>query len=350
MKVEPGQRSSICGSEFMSGPRELLKRALGYTHLTSQMSRLYAYRALLAVVLVIPTTGCLFRSHKVERQPSFANLKTATQQQLIDYINNQAARIKTLQATVDIDTSVGGTKKGKVTEYQEIRGYVLARQPDTLRMIGLMPIVRTKAFDMVSDGDQFKLWIPPKNKFVIGHNEVTHVSASALENVRPQHIHDALLIRPIGPNREIAVMENDFEEVSVGKNARVMQPIYVIDVIEKGQAGWFLGRKISFSRADLLPHRQLIYDQHGNLATDARYENFKDYDGINFPSQITIWRPLEEYTIVLKMVKLQLNQPLTDEQFALSRPPGSQLMNLDEPQNRTASDGQKNSRSNEIKR
>ena len=63
-------------------------------------------------------------------------------------------------------------KKGHVTDYKEIRGYVLARKPASLHMIGLMPIVRTTAFDMVSDGQQFKLWIPPKNRFVIGKNEV----------------------------------------------------------------------------------------------------------------------------------------------------------------------------------
>ncbi|MBV9572416.1 MAG: hypothetical protein JOY93_00055, partial [Acidobacteriales bacterium] len=82
---------------------------------------------------------------------SSAPLKSATQQDLITYIDTQAAKIQTLQATVDIDTSVGGVKKGKVTDYKEIRGYVLARKPAMLRMIGLLPIVRNRAFDMVSD-------------------------------------------------------------------------------------------------------------------------------------------------------------------------------------------------------
>ena len=42
-------------------------------------------------------------------------------------------------------------------------------------MIGLMPIVRNHAFDMVSDGRDFKLWIPPKNRFVVGRNDIeTH--------------------------------------------------------------------------------------------------------------------------------------------------------------------------------
>ena len=63
-------------------------------------------------------------------------------------------------------------KKGHYTDYKEIRGYVLARKPDALHMVGLMPIVRTTAFDMVSDGQEFKLWIPPKNRFVVGKNDV----------------------------------------------------------------------------------------------------------------------------------------------------------------------------------
>jgi hypothetical protein len=99
---------------------------------------------------------------------STAPLKAATQADLIDYINVQAAKIKSLQATVDIDTSVGGIKKGKVVDYQQIRGYILLRKPAMLRMIGLLPIVRNRAFDMVSDGRDFKLWIPPKNRFVDG--------------------------------------------------------------------------------------------------------------------------------------------------------------------------------------
>jgi outer membrane lipoprotein-sorting protein len=259
---------------------------------------------------------------------------------LIDYINSQAAKLATMQATVDIDTSVGGSKKGQITDYQEIRGYVLARKPAMLRMIGLMPIVRNRAFDMVSDGQQFKLWIPPKNRFVVGRNEVVSPSKNMLENIRPQHIYDALLLHAVRPEEEIAVLENGSEVVTDSKGHRTEQPDYEIEVIRKGEQGWFLSRKIIFSRTDLRPHRQLIYDEHGNLLTDARYEDLKDYGGINFPTQIDIWRPQEEYTIVLNIVKLQLNEPLTDEQFTLQQPPGADVVNLDKPGNQTrAADG-----------
>jgi hypothetical protein len=302
------------------------------------MSRLFRYRAVIALLLVIPTTGCLFRSHKVAPTAS-AHLKRASQQELVDYINTQADKVKSLQATVDVDTSVGGSKRGKVTDYKEIRGYILVQKPAMLRFIGLMPVVRNRAFDMVSDGDRFKLWIPPTNKFFTGHNEVTHVSAKTLENMRPQHLYDALLIYRIDPQKEIAVMESDFEPVRTSKNAEIMQPDYVIDVIRRGKDNWYLSRKITFNRGDLLPHRQRIFDETGTMVTDATYDQFQNHEGIDFPNVIVIWRPVEEYSIILKILKLQLNEALKSEQFALERPPGAEVVNLDEPHATRASDG-----------
>ncbi|MGC2194352.1 MAG: DUF4292 domain-containing protein [Terriglobales bacterium] len=296
------------------------------------MIRLRPVRALFLWLAILPLSGCLFRSRKVERQLSTAPLKAATQQELVDAINLQAARIRTMQATVDIDTSVGGENRGKVTDYKEIRGYVLARKPAMLRLIGLLPIVRNRAFDMVSDGNEFKLWIPPKNRFVIGRNDAdTPNPKQPLENMRPQNLYEALLIREIDPQNEIAVLENGYETVFDAKRHRYDQPDYEIVVVRRGKSGWFLSRKIVFSRTDLQPHRQLIYDEHGILASDVRYGEYKDYDGISFPRQTEIERPQEEYDITLNIVKLELNRTLTDDQFELQQPPGAEVVHLGQP-------------------
>src|SRR5215470_11980493 len=122
------------------------------------------FKTVLLVVAVFPLSGCLFHTRRVEQSPQIA-LKAATKEELLNYINTQAGKIQSMQATVDIDTSVGGAKKGKVTEYQQIRGYVLARKPAMLRMIGLLFIQQKTAYDMVSDGREFKVSIPPKNRF-----------------------------------------------------------------------------------------------------------------------------------------------------------------------------------------
>jgi len=288
------------------------------------------------MLAVLPATGCgLFsRTRPVEEQYSKAPLQQSTQQELIDSISQQAEKIRSLQATVDIDSSAGGIKKGQVTDYKEIRGYVLARKPAMLHMVGLLPIVRTTAFDMVSNGQDFKLWIPPKNRFVMGRNEVqTTNTAQPMENIRPQNIYDALLIRPVDPETEIAVLENDYEILHDAKGHRVLQEVYVLIVIrKKGANEGVLARKIVFGRTDLKPHRQYIYDEQGQLSTDARYAEYKDYEGVNFASRIEIFRPQEEYDITLNMLKLEINKPLRDDQFTLEQPAGADVVHLDGPQ------------------
>ena len=302
------------------------------------MRRASPFWALTVLLAVLPTTACLFRTRPVEEQYSKAPLKESSQQGLINIINEQAEVIRSLKATVDIDSSVGGMKKGHVTDYKEIRGYVLARKPDSLHMIGLMPIVRTTAFDMVSDGQQFKVWIPTKNRFVVGLNQMaTPNTDQPMENIRPQNIYEALLIRRIDPGTEIAVRENGYETVHDGKGHHVLQEDYELVVIHKnGDKEATLSRRIVFGRVDLKPHRQFIYDEDGNVVTDARYADYKDYDGVSYPSRIEIFRPQEEYDITLNMLKVDINKPLTDDQFTLQQPAGADVIHLDRPQSSLA--------------
>ena len=299
------------------------------------MPRRARYPAILVLLSTFPLGGCLFRSHTVKTQVNLDALKGATKAELTGYINSQAAKIQTMQATVDIDTAVGGAKKGKVTEYEQIRGYVLARKPAMLRMIGLLPIVRNTAFDMVSDGQEFKVYIPPKNRFVIGRNDlITPNPQQPLENLRPQVIYDALLLREIDPQTETAIFENGTETIPAGNghNYQYERPAYVIDVIRSHGGDSWLSRKLIFSRVDLLPNRQLIYDEAGTLVTDVHYSDYKNYNAVVFPSRIEIKRPEEEYDITLSIVKLTMNLPLPNEKFALEQPPGVQVIHLDHSQ------------------
>src|SRR5580704_773067 len=200
-----------------------------------------------------------------------------------------------------------------------------------LRMIGLFPIVRNKAFDMVSDGNQFKLSIPARSKFYVGHNDVVHPTGNPLENLRPQVIYNALLLPEIDPKNDIAVLENSTEVIYDPKIKKELeQPDYVIDVIHRSGDEWYLTRKIVFDRTTLVPHQQIIYNQQGVITTNATYQVYKDYNGVSFPDVIEIDRPQEEYSIRLTVVKLMMNESLQDDQFALQQPPGTELVNLDQ--------------------
>lgn len=300
------------------------------------------FRNSILLLAFVPLAGCLFRRHDVVIPVSTATLQEATRQQLIATVNTMASRVQSFAASVDIDSTLTRQKKGKanqyqVTDYPEISGYVLVREPDMLRMKGLAPVVRSTLFDMVSNGKTFALSIPPQNKFVVGSNTMGKPSSQSLENLRPQAVMDALLLKEIDLQNERAVLEESTETVKDPKTHKPeQQPDYEIIVIRKEGDDWYLSRKIIFSRVDLLPHRQLIYDVQGRLATNARYDNFTQYGNVLFPSIVQIERPIENYSIQLSITKLTLNEPLKDEQFTLNQPPGSKLINLDQKNGNTA--------------
>jgi len=294
-------------------------------------SRLQAFFLLLAL---LPLSGCLFRSsHPVQVRMSTATLKDATLDELVEKINSNAARLNSFKATVDIDMTHVEPKKGKAKEYPQFRGLVLARKPEMLRMILQMPVVRNTAADMVSDSRNFKLSLPTRKEFRFGSNhDVGKLSPVWFENVRPQHIKDALLLKPIDPAAgEIATVEEGMEIVKDPKSHKdVQQPTYVVTVIAQDSKGYYIPRKVIFSRTDLLPHEQQIYSRDGRLMTEAHYENFVDHGGTLFPDIIEIHRPIEDYTITLSVVKLNLNEPLTDDQFTIAQPSGFKVINMDE--------------------
>jgi outer membrane lipoprotein-sorting protein len=295
---------------------------------------------ILLLVTVLALNGCGLRtSHPVKMRASTAALKDASLDQLVQSINSNAARLSSLKASVDIDSSVLEQKRDKVTDNPQVAGYILMRKPEMLRMIGLVPVVHNRMFDMVSNGKNFELAIPPKNKFIVGSNrQPAKPAPQPMENLRPQHISDALLLKPIDLEKETPVLEHSTEIVKDPKTHKdAEQAAYTVLVIDKDEAGAYLSRKIVFSRTDLLPHEQYIYDRMGRLVTFARYENFNNYTTIMFPGIVSIQRPIEGYSITLSITKMDVNVPLTDEQFTLTQPPGSQLINLDTQSSAAAS-------------
>lgn len=300
------------------------------------MLRHPGFKVLILTLTLLPLCGCLLRtSHPVQMRMSTATLRDATLDQLVATINTNAEHLSSFKATVDIDTSVREHKKGgtgDVKDYPQIRGYVLLRKPAMLRMILLVPVVRNTMFDMVSNGQTFELSYPSQNKFIVGSSRKTgKPSDKPLENLRPQHIFEALQLRAVDQSAgEEPVLENGTEIVKDPKTHKdVQQPDYEVLVIAHDGAGYYLSRKIIFSRTDLLPHEQLIYNRESQLITRAHYENFTDHNGILFPEIVDIQRPVEGYTITLSVVSLTVNPPLTDQQFVLSQPPGSKLVDID---------------------
>ena len=278
----------------------------------------FLYSSLIALWMV-SSTSCLARRRLITRKggPTTQALLTTGKDGLIQAIARQFAAIQTLNATVDMVPALGTANKGKITEYKDIRAYILFRKPAEIRIIGLYPVVRSKAFDMVSDGARFRLYIPSRNRFIEGANQIEKPSPNNLENLRPQHFVEALIARPVDTARERTVLENFTDE----DNA-----VYILSVVTQGEGGeLFLQRQVWFERLRLQMVRQLIFDPTGDILTDARYNDWQRYDGVAFPKVVEINRPKDEYGVVLTVVKMDINKPLTADKFELERPAGTEL-------------------------
>ena len=279
-------------------------------------------RAVLAILcLSLLMTGCLARRRVITRKggsPTQA-LQVSDKETLLRRLQDVYNSINSLNATVDMVPALGSANKGKITEYKDVRGYILFRKPEDIRIIGLYPVVRNKAFDMVSRGPAFKLYIPAKSRFVVGEGELIHPSKNRLENLRPSHFLTALLVRPLQEGEQ-AVLENITDEDSA---------TYALHIVRRDETGQLLpSRLIQFDRLNLNLERQVIFDEKGDILTDARYRGWQSFGDLLFPKEIQINRPRDEYGIVLNVLKLDANKPLTDEQFALEQPEGTTLQVL----------------------
>jgi outer membrane lipoprotein-sorting protein len=285
-------------------------------------SRRAALLLLLLFIACWSSASCLARRRLIVRKgaSTAAKLQMASRETLVQAIASQYAAVHDLNATVDMVPALGTAEKGKITEYKDVRAYILVRAPSDIRLIGLFPVVRNKAFDMVANATSFKLYIPSQNRFITGRNEIQQLSKNKLENLRPQHFLEAILVHPVDSSERV-LLENYTDE----ENA-----YYVLHMVHESGQVLQLSRTIWFNRTDLRLARELIFDASGNILTDARYSDWKTYDNVAFPKHIEINRPRDEYAVVIDVVKADINKGLSDQQFALAQPEGTKLQTIGE--------------------
>ena len=270
-------------------------------------------------------TGCFSsvrRVQKVQMQAPGA-LQTASVEKLENSLQQRDAAIKTLNASVLITASTGGSKTGKVKTYTSFQGFILVQKPRDLRVILKLPVIGSRAMDMVSDGSKFTLLIPPRSRAITGSNEVTKPSTNGLENLRPKVFFDSLLVPGVVDGEFVTLTESTrVLQPPHGRKDAVEEPDYELAVLRVKSGNMLhLERLIHISRLNLLPTEQDIYDEEGRVATQAVYENYQPAGSESFPHLITIRRPLDEYELKIEVTKIQLNETFDADQFEMPKIP-----------------------------
>jgi hypothetical protein len=257
-------------------------------------------------------------------------MRDATSEELLQKYNDITQGVRTVNATVELKPTAGSKYSGLIEEYHEVKAFLLAARPADIRMIGQAPVVGTTVFDMTSDGEMFRVWIPSKNKFLMGRVSVERTSSKPIENLRPQHLLDALLWPEI--RKEETVLFEEFSD----ETARY----YVLTVLRGGYRTEIL-RKIWFDRADLQVSRLQGYGPRGVLLSDVRFSGWQPLvadpehpaaapsGGVTaFPRAIRIDRPHDDYRLELQVTKVMLNTDIPADRFKLEQPAGSELVTV----------------------
>ena len=244
----------------------------------------------------------------------------ASLEDLLSRLRDRSNAFQTLLATAELIPTAGSIYSGIIREYHDVKAFILLDKPSRFRMVGQAPIIRNNIFDMVSVGDDFRLSIPPKRKFIVGRNSMTRDAENALENLRPQHVLAALVFQGFDDGNEKFFLQEAREG-----NRRY----YVVhEVSEDPSRRINLTRKVWVDRADLEVFRIQWFGPKGEFVQNVDYRDYRDFDGIRYPTMIQLTRPGEDYRLGIRISKATFNQPIEADKFVLDQPKGVERVEL----------------------
>lgn len=256
-------------------------------------------------------------------------IQDATLEELLERYNAYARNVKSVDATVELKATSGTRYSGVIEEYHEVKAFLLAARPWNIRVIGQVPVVGKTVFDMASDGQNFEVFIPTKNKFLVGPVALERPSSKPIENLRPQHLVEALLW-PEVHKEEMVVLEEYNDD-----SARY----YILTVLRGGYKSEVF-RKIWFDRSDLHIVRLEGFGPKGALLSDSHFSDWQPVVAASgstsnsapneFPHTIRIDRPHDEYRLDLTVSKVSLNESIDPVRFKLEPPPGAEIVHVEQ--------------------
>jgi outer membrane lipoprotein-sorting protein len=273
--------------------------------------------------------GCITIKRRTEvKKEEIRPQLESSEANLLAMYNSQVQAVRTLQATVDLIPTTGTTYSGAIEEYHDVTGFILAERPETVRVIGQAPVVAKDIFDMVSDGKEFRVYIPSKNSFLVGPTALNRPSKKPLENLRPQHIVEALFWPELSPSANVLFEQFDFN----------VSRYYILTLLRPAPGGKFeIARKIWYSRTDLRVSRVQLFGAGGILDADITYADWQPVpaatgsaatEQTTFARDIHIWRPQDDYKLEIKILKLTLNDAISPDRFELAQPAGTDLVRV----------------------
>jgi hypothetical protein len=297
----------------------------------NKIARISASITLATLLALIVTTqpACNLVHKSVEVEKLLTPLAEAETPQLIETVNRLVGP-RSIRGKVDIqfeDTSFATS--GIAEKYRTADGTITVQRPGKVYLTVQGPLAIEVA-QMTSDGEHFRIAIlkgdDKYRRFVRGTNAAVYgkldgngepaakgkanneaQTVQALSNLRPQHLTDALLVRPIDTHAAgFVYTRSEFfqSEKDPASKKRVVRGYYFLDEIQtSGDSSARLLRRFWFNRVNGIQLARLqTFDDKGSLMTDVTYADFKPFgqeSTIVLPGKIGLTRPQDHYQITI---------------------------------------------------
>jgi outer membrane lipoprotein-sorting protein len=284
------------------------------------------------LVAALAAWGCAVSKKHTIPASEIRPAKEASEQDLLAAYERLAEAVRSINASVELIPTAGSAYSGVIEQYHEVQGFILAQKPESIRVIGQAPLISKNIFDMVSDGKTFRIYIPSKNQFIVGPTNLERTAQKPIENLRPQHLLDALFWPAIS-NRSTVLFE-EFDEPP----AR-----YYVLTLFRGGENPTIDRKLWFDRSDLSLARIEVYGDAGRVVSDVHLSDWQPGGAGSaatdrnsgeaepvYPRHIVLNRPHDNYQLEIRITKLTLNEPISADRFQLAQPAGAELIQLGE--------------------
>ncbi|HEX7334043.1 MAG TPA: hypothetical protein VF290_21235 [Pyrinomonadaceae bacterium] len=318
-------------------------------------SRLLLLVLTVSVLLTVSGCGLFGAKRKIQVPQLLTPLAEAKKDRLIQEVN-RLSTVKSIHGKVDIqfeDTSFASS--GIADQYRLVDGDITVQRPGKIYLV--IQFISVDIAQMASDGERFSVAMlkgdSKYRRFVKGTNSAIYPklkaeltttgsqnnkqqsqkeeeTVSALSNLRPQHLTDAFMIRPIEPNNSLIYAQSEFfqEEADSRRQAkksdRVMRGYYILDEFSQTGGDAKPQRRFWFDRVNgIRLARVQTFDDQGRLITDVSYYNEKTLGSSNtasLPSRIEITRPQDQYKLNITYqdsTSVELNREYNPRAFTL---------------------------------